>query len=124
VTEALRQLCAGRSTYPSHAEFQIAGLDGLHQAIRARHGGHQLWADRFGLPRSGKRPPRPSVLRWTDDLVDERLRRVIAELGLDRYPLQRELYRVGEGGLHRHIKATRGHAWWAQQLGLRRVKVR
>jgi hypothetical protein len=62
------------------------------------------------------------VPRWTDELVDERLRSVIAELSLTRYPLQREFYAAGAGGLHRHIKATRGHAWWAQHLGVSRVK--
>jgi hypothetical protein len=76
----------------------------------------------MGLPRSRRTPPRPGVARWTDELVEQRLRRVIADLRLTRYPLQRELYSVGEGGLHRHIRATRGHSWWADRLGLPRAR--
>jgi hypothetical protein len=33
VLAALTEFTSGRETYPSRAEFQLAGLDGLHQAI-------------------------------------------------------------------------------------------
>jgi DNA invertase Pin-like site-specific DNA recombinase len=120
IARALGELCRGRATYPSHVDFQTAGQDGLFQAIRSRHGGHERWARRVGLPRANHRPSVATVRRWSDELVDERLRQLIADLGLQRYPLVREFYAAGQGGLHRRIKATQGHAWWARRLELPR----
>jgi DNA invertase Pin-like site-specific DNA recombinase len=120
VLAALEDLTRGRDSYPSRAEFQAAGLDGLHQAIRSHHGGHAAWAQRLGLPRAAGRPHSKSVLRWTDALVEPRLRVLVCDLALDRYPLHREFVEAGEGGLYRHIKTTAGHALWARRLGLPR----
>ena len=120
VRAAMQELTRGCENYPSRAAFQSAGLDGLHQAIRAHHGGHDLWAARLGLPRNGRRPHHKTVLRWTDSLVEARLRALAADLGADRYPLQREFVAAGEGGLYRQIKKTAGHAWWARRLDLPR----
>jgi site-specific DNA recombinase len=124
VEAALDDLCRGRDTYPSYADFQAAGLDGLHQAIRARHGGHARWARELALPRQGGRRPPQAVRRWTDVLVEQHLRDLVASLGADRYPLQREFRAAGRGGLWRHIKATRGHTWWAGRLDVPRPTAR
>jgi DNA invertase Pin-like site-specific DNA recombinase len=121
VSRALVEFTRGRKTYPSRAEFQLAGLDGLHQAIRLRHGGHDRWAQRLGLPRAGGRSHRKSVLRWTDALVEQRLRALVRDLGMDRYPLRREFLAAGEGGLYRRIKVTDGHASWARRVGVPRT---
>lgn len=120
VEAALRELCRGCASYPSHTEFQVAGLDGLHQAIRARHGGHDKWARKLDLPRGGHRRQRQVVRRWTEDLIDEHLRELVATLSVERYPLEREFRAAGAGGLYRHIKLTRGHAWWAHRVELPR----
>jgi site-specific DNA recombinase len=120
VLAAMEELTRGCASYPSRAVFQAAGLDGLHQAIRTHHGGHDLWARRLALPRNGRRPHTKTVLRWTDVLVESRLRALAADLGVDRYPLQREFVAAGEGGLYRQIKKTAGHASWARRLDLPR----
>ena len=120
VRTAMAELTRDCESYPSRAVFQAAGLDGLHQAIRAHHGGHDLWARRLGLPRNGRRPHHKTVLRWTDALVEPRLRALATDLGEDRYPLQREFVAAGESGLYRHIKKTAGHASWARRLDLPR----
>ena len=78
------------------------------------------WARRLGLPRNGRRPHHKTVLRWTDALVEARLRALATDLGEDRYPLQREFVAAGESGLYRHIKKTAGHASWARRLDLPR----
>jgi DNA invertase Pin-like site-specific DNA recombinase len=124
VRTALTVLCRGRDSYPSRAEFQLAGLDGLHQAVRAHHGGHDAWAERLGLVRAGGRAHRKTVARWTDALIESRLRALIADLELARYPLQREFVAAGEGGLYRRIKTTRGHAFWARRLDVPRPTAR
>jgi hypothetical protein len=124
VLATLTALCRGRDTYPSRAEFQLAGLDGLHQAIRAHHGGHDEWAGRLGLLRAGGRAHRKTVARWTDSLIESRLRALIADLGLTRYPVQREFVAAGDGGLYRRIKTTRGHASWARRLDVPRPTTR
>jgi hypothetical protein len=61
VRAAMEELTRGCESYPSRAAFQAAGLDGLHQAIRAHHGGHELWARRLGLPRNGRRLHKPGL---------------------------------------------------------------
>ena len=120
VLVALEDLARGCETYPTRADFQVAGLDGLHQAIRTHHGGHDRWARRLGLPRTTRRAQAKTVQRWTDALVEARLRALAADLSLDRYPLHREFVAAGESGLYRHIKRTAGHASWAHRLDLPR----
>jgi hypothetical protein len=124
VLSALTEFTRGRDTYPSRTEFQLAGLDGLHQAIRLHHGGHDHWARRLGLARGGRRAHRKTVARWTDALVEQRLRCLISDLELERYPLRREFVAAGESGLYRRIKVSEGHASWARRLGLKRPGVR
>ena len=51
VHKTLTRLCVGRDTYPSAGDFATAGLSGLYGAIAHRHGGHDRWAAKMGLPR-------------------------------------------------------------------------
>jgi hypothetical protein len=44
----LRELCRGRSEWPSYAEFHRAGAHALYLAA-ARHGGTEVWRSRLGF---------------------------------------------------------------------------
>lgn len=57
VRDALTELCADRTVYPSAAEFAAVGLSGLYGAIAKRHGGHDRWAQALGLYRASWRGP-------------------------------------------------------------------
>lgn len=59
VERELREFVAGRSTWPTQAEFRAAGQARLLYALYA-FGGHREWAERFGLPMlpSGGQPQR------------------------------------------------------------------
>jgi Fic family protein len=50
IQEELESLCAGRSTWPSVAEFKAAGQTALYLAV-TRYGGVEHWAKQIGLPR-------------------------------------------------------------------------
>jgi len=63
IARELGRLAADRSFYPSLREFHAAGACGLCKAIY-RHGGHDAWARRIGLPRHEPEfgePPDPTL---------------------------------------------------------------
>lgn len=51
IQEELEAFCAGRTVWPSVAEFQTAGRTALYLAV-TRYGGVAHWAERVGLPRT------------------------------------------------------------------------
>ena len=59
--------------------------------------------------------------RWTDELVEERVRRVVASLGLHRMPTRNEILQCGDGPLTSKISRTLGFDGWADKLGLARA---
>lgn len=50
IESALEDVLSGRQAWPTLSEFSASGYGWLAAAIR-RHGGHDAWAQRFGLPR-------------------------------------------------------------------------
>jgi hypothetical protein len=46
----------GRDTWPTWTEFVAADLNRLYRAISRSPGGHEAWADRYGLPPLNRRP--------------------------------------------------------------------
>jgi len=51
IKERLGEFLLGRDRYPPPADFFETGRRSLYTAI-CRNGGHQLWSERIGMPRS------------------------------------------------------------------------
>jgi hypothetical protein len=58
IEQALAPLLAGRTTWPPRSAFAEAGLETLYSLLVRSPGGHNTWAQRYGLPRVRERKPR------------------------------------------------------------------
>lgn len=90
----LAEYLAGRSVWPSRAEFERAGLTQLRNAVN-RTGGPDRWAAEFGLPRQN----RLSGIRrgWTREAIEATLTGFIGDA--DMWPTRREFEQAGLSGL-------------------------
>ncbi len=111
----LAEYLAGRSVWPSRAEFEHAGLTHLRNAVN-RTGGPDRWAAEFGLPRQN----RLSGIRrgWTREAIEATLREFIGES--DMWPTRREFEQAGLSGLLSAIYAGEGPDYWARRFKVRR----
>jgi DNA invertase Pin-like site-specific DNA recombinase len=125
IGETLAELCACRDTYPSQSEFAGARLAGLYVAIASRHGGHDKWAAKVGLPRpSTQRRTGTPITKWDDELIESQLRELIGRSASPHYPPEREFYDAGLSTLCAAIRRRGGHDHWARRLALSRPTAR
>jgi DNA invertase Pin-like site-specific DNA recombinase len=110
---ALRAFLRRRTTWPTGAEFNAAGLNSLHTAVK-RHRGIALWAEEFDLPYLGATRP----LYWTFDRIEAELNVFVA--GLDAYPSPSYFLKAGREDLYGAINRNGGHKLWAGKIGLTR----
>jgi len=111
----LIEYLAGRSVWPSRAEFEQDGLTHLRNAVN-RTGGPDRWAAEFGLPRQN----RLSGIRrgWTREAIEATLRDFIGES--DMWPTRRDFEQAGLSGLLSAIYTSEGPDYWARRFKVRR----
>ena len=57
-------------------------------------------------------------MKWTDELIESELRKVVDNLYLKRMPTANELKNIGRNDLHCKISRTKKYSGWAEVLGL------
>ncbi|MFC7443494.1 hypothetical protein [Laceyella putida] len=55
---------------------------------------------------------------WTDEMVEQEIKKSMEILGIDRMPTGPELQGIGRNDLHCRISRTYGYAGWAEKQGL------
>jgi len=112
---AVRQLVAklGLDRYPTPREFYENGLAGGQTAIATRYGSHRQFAHKLGLSLMVEND-------WSkEENVEQAVRSLVAQLGLDHYPTSGE---CAANGIHNAYKAVAerygGHVLFAQKLAL------
>jgi hypothetical protein len=108
----LTRFLTGREFWPTRIEFEAAGLKALRDAV-GRSGGPPRWAAEFGLPRLDER--RGSRRVWTDERIEEELRRLIGPDG--RWPSTAEFRRAGKTTLQAAVYAHGGPDYWGARVG-------
>ena len=104
----------GIDRYPTRPEFLEAGLNGAYQAIGKYPGGHDACSRALGLRRL-------RVVPYTEKNLTESVQSLVARLGLDHYPSQREFNENHLSGIESAIRKGAGHAAFAKKLGLPRA---
>lgn len=114
IRAALDVILAGRTHWPTSAEFKALGLSGLYSVLERR--GRRKWAEDYGLQ---YRKTGGAGERWTEASVREALTRLCA--GRDTYPSDRDFAAAGLGGLYTTMaRRYGGHDRWAGIMGLPR----
>lgn len=99
--------------YPTRGEFAAARLEGLHDAITCRLGGHEAMAARLDLTMR--------CHRWDAQSAAAAVQALVEKLALDRYPTPKEFAGDGMSGVYGAIwRRLGGHARMASRLGLAR----
>ena len=115
----LSELIGDSPMWPTRREFDRAGLAGLASAIYLREG-PDYWARRFDVQRRRGDSPRPRY--WTEERIRQELKHFCA--GRTVWPTEREFLGAGLGRLYRAASRAGGIAYWADQLGLPRGRIR
>lgn len=105
--------------WPLQSEFDAAGLSAIRKAVHS-HGGARYWAAEFGLPRHDRRQGASPY--WTEERVEAELRERAS--GATTYPTPTAFTQAGLRGLYTVIGKKWGHNYWAERLGLPRVRHR
>ncbi len=100
--------------WPGFGFIEQHGPPGLASAL-ARSGGVVRWAREMGMPLHG-------VSAWTDELVEQELRRLIGHT--NKWPAKKQFLAVGYGGLLEAVYRGRGAAWWANRLAVEHPEAR
>jgi hypothetical protein len=112
----LTHFTAGRTTWPTQAEFRAAGQAALYAAT-SRHHGLKWWAQKLGL---GQVKSRGREATWTDERIKSGLRPLLD--GLQRWPRKVEFERAGLMNLYFAVQRYGGPARWAPRFGLKAPK--
>lgn len=112
--EAIKNLSEklGKESMPTSSEMVENGLSGLSRAISLR-GGMELWRIKSGLQ---KHVPKSPI--WSDELIEQELKKSIEILGLDRMPTANELKSIERNDLHCKVSRTLKYSGWADKLNL------
>jgi DNA invertase Pin-like site-specific DNA recombinase len=92
--EEVARLTRSQTNWPSEADFENAGLSGMHRVMRNRGIREQLMTE-LGLSPPDRSTYRPT--RWTDDAITQALDGFLA--GYATWPTKWEFDRAGLGGL-------------------------
>jgi hypothetical protein len=126
IEEKLREVINETGGLPSMAELRGRGLSSMAKAIGRK--GLAFHAGRVGLPGVAAPPPtqalrtrraaktRRGPYKWTDERIEEELRRLVAEND-GRFPTRVELESGGHHGLRQALQRE-GINYWAGRLGV------
>jgi len=98
--------------FPSRTWLARHGPRGLAAGVQ-RSGGARRWAPAFGM-----RVAPPWSTRWSDEEIASRLRRLLAEHELQRFPSGAWLQQYAPPGLALAIKRSGGLLHWSRELGV------
>jgi hypothetical protein len=109
--EALERFLAGRETWPTKTDFDVAGLGYLHSVVKRSERGFEGWQEHFDL----------QPFLWTEDRISSTLRSMTERLG--HFPVLDEMQRDA-GGLKWAVEESGGSVHWAKKLGLSEMRGR
>lgn len=98
---------------PTNSELIMTGNGALSSAIQTS-GGFPAWAGKLGLSTKTRR------VKWTEELVESELRELTKSI--NRMPTNSELSEWGRSDLSNQIVKKGGFFYWAERLGVDRVK--
>lgn len=134
IRATLTEFFGERSTWPTHREFNEAGLRGLREALRY-YGGPERWSIEMGVSwtppatrarrQSQREKPNRPVSRsrewpkWNERTIAAELKTFLA--GRDEWPRHAEFVETGRQGLYHAILKHGGSRAWALRIGVRWV---
>jgi hypothetical protein len=111
----LRQFLAGRSVWPSYAEFVAARRSSLREAVTKSHGA-RAWAARIGVEWVERLPG--YAPRWTAERVRQELKPFLARR--TEWPSRQEFEAAGLKPLRDALQRLGGVDAWATEFELQR----
>ena len=108
IEQELRAFVGTRERLPTQREFKDADQWNLYKAMH-KAGGAPHWAARLGLSARAR-----GDRHWTDDRIEETLRRYVA--GHGKFPTVREMRAAGLGALASAVCRSGGTPVWRQRL--------
>ena len=114
IEAALGPLVRQLGRWPTHGEFDHAGLGAARSAVY-RNGGSTVWAKRLGVEASPAHAPAPRTRHWDDRRIETELRRLCRRRR--RWPSYSEFLAANQRRLYDAASHHGGIEYWRTRLG-------